>query len=638
MENVFEDIAEICAKDNKDTVKRYLGETDDGIDGFNQAKKDKQGNLITGKKLLENLYMDTYVERLKPNEMVPGLENLENLKEYLFKLRYEACKDKKTDEWNQDELEKVLKSMKNNKARDAHGHIYEIFKCGGKDLKKSMLKMFNLVKEKQIYPDILKPSNITSLYKKKGEKADLNNDRGIFNVVKLRSILDRLVYNDKYPIVNSNMSTSNIGARKNRNIRDHLFVVNAIITDVKNTKENLDFEIFDIKKCFDKMWSSETSNDLFDAGVRDDKFVLIANSNQSCKIAVKTPWGSVTPRVELKNIEMQGGVLTPLKCSVQIDTIGADCLDDAENSEILYKYKGVVKIPPLAFIDDILAVTKCSINSIKMNALIQSKVQCKKLELSETKCFKMHIGKDKLNCSNLEVNGKVMKTTNSEKYLGDVLSSSGKNDENVQMRYEKGMGIINSIMSILKEISFGQHYFQIGMLLRTSMLVNGILFNLEALNNLSVAQINLLEECDKILMRRMFDAQQGTPIEAFYLETSVWPLRHILMARKLMYYWTIIHKSESELVKEVFNAQRDFPTEGSWLSEVQGVLQSCNINYTVDQISKMSQAKFKNIVKERIQSKVLVYLVTLQNKHTKSENLHLDSKMQPYLRTEVLTK
>ena len=96
-------------------------------------------------------------------------------------------------------------------------------------------------------------------------------------------------------------------------------------------------------------------------------------------------------------------------------------------------------------------------------------------------------------------------------------------------------------------------------------------------------------------------------------------------------------KSESELVKEVFNAQRNFPTEGCWWSEVQDLLKSCNINYTEEQISKMSQAKFKNIIKERIQSKVLVYLVTLQNKHTKSENLHLDSKMQPYLRTEVLT-
>ena len=34
---------------------------------------------------------------------------------------------------------------------------------------------------------------------------------------------------------------------------------------------------------------------------------------------------------------------------------------------------------------------------------------------------------------------------------------------------------------------------------------------------------------------------------------------------------------------------------------------------------------------------MLVYLVTLQNKHTKSENLHLDGKMQPYLKTEVLS-
>jgi hypothetical protein len=85
-------------------------------------------------------------------------------------------------------------------------------------------------------------------------------------------------------------------------------------------------------------------------------------------------------------------------------------------------------------------------------------------------------------------------------------------------------------------------------------------------------------------------------------------------------------------------AQYEFVgTEGRWLSEVQDVLKSCNINYTEDQISKMSQAKFKKIIKEHIQSKVLVYLVTLQNKHTKSENLHLDGKMQPYLKTEVLS-
>ena len=109
------------------------------------------------------------------------------------------------------------------------------------------------------------------------------------------------------------------------------------------------------------------------------------------------------------------------------------------------------------------------------------------------------------------------------------------------------------------------------------------------------------------------------------------------MARKLMYYWTLLHKSKSELVTQVFNAQQDFPTENSWISEVEDLLKSCNINYTPEQIQKMSQLKFKRIVKEKIQLKVLSYLVTLQNKHSKSENLHLDNQIQPYLSSEELS-
>ena len=92
-------------------------------------------------------------------------------------------------------------------------------------MKHSLLKFYNLVNKKQIYPKFLQPSNISSFYKLRGERSDLNNDPGVFNVVKMRSILDKLIYNDKYETIDKSMSCSNIGARKNRNIRDHLFVV-----------------------------------------------------------------------------------------------------------------------------------------------------------------------------------------------------------------------------------------------------------------------------------------------------------------------------------------------------------------------------------------------------------------------------
>ena len=119
LENVIEDIAAICAQKNKDTIEEYIGMTDDGLEGFNQAKtwalkkklspknseeppmakKDVNGTLVTDKKMLEKLYMDTYADRLKPNETTPGLENLVKLKEYLFKLRYDICKTKKSSQW-----------------------------------------------------------------------------------------------------------------------------------------------------------------------------------------------------------------------------------------------------------------------------------------------------------------------------------------------------------------------------------------------------------------------------------------------------------------------------------------------------------------------------------------------------------
>ena len=78
-----------------------------------------------------------------------------------------------------------------------------------------------------------------------------------------------------------------------------------------------------------------------------------------------------------------------LKCSVQVDSLGSECLNNLENSRNLYKYKGFLKIPPLEFVDYVLTITKYSTDSIKMKALFQSKVECKKLEFSDTKCFKM---------------------------------------------------------------------------------------------------------------------------------------------------------------------------------------------------------------------------------------------------------
>ena len=215
--------------------------------------------------------------------------------------------------------------LKVNKAADPVGLISELFKPGvaGEDLVNSMLTLCNMIKAECEIPKFVELTNITSIYKNKGSKLDLENDRGIFTVTMLRAIVDKLIYNDKYETIDRNMSDSNVGGRHNRSIRDNLFIVYGVINNAINNR-NLDLSLYDIAKCFDSQWHAETMNDLWDVGVRDDKFAVISEMNSKCNIAVRTPVG-LTERFQLTEIEMQGTVMGPIKCSVQMDTLDRDC-------------------------------------------------------------------------------------------------------------------------------------------------------------------------------------------------------------------------------------------------------------------------------------------------------------------------
>ena len=117
-------------------------------------------------------------------------------------------------------LNKVLKSLKKNKSSDPGGLINELFRPEviGDDLKESLFLLLQKVKDNLEIPEIMENANITSIYKSKGDKNDLKNDRGIFSVNIFRSLLLKIIYNDEYFNIDSNMSDSNVGGRKKKNI------------------------------------------------------------------------------------------------------------------------------------------------------------------------------------------------------------------------------------------------------------------------------------------------------------------------------------------------------------------------------------------------------------------------------------
>ena len=76
--------------------------------------------------------------------------------------------------------------------------------------------------------------------------------------------------------IDENLTDSNVGARKGRNIRDNIFVLNAVTNSVvKGNEEAVDLQLYDVEKCFDALWVEECINDLYDAGLNNDKLPLL---------------------------------------------------------------------------------------------------------------------------------------------------------------------------------------------------------------------------------------------------------------------------------------------------------------------------------------------------------------------------
>ena len=153
------------------------------------------------------------------------------MKEELCTKRLEIARTRKSNPWKLSDLLKVLTALKDGKSRDPHQMINEIFKPGvaGKDFQISFLLMANGIRDQICIPKFMHYTHIVSIYKGKGSKMDLENDRGIFIVNIFRSIIMKMVYKDKYKVVDANMSDSNVGARKAKSIRNHIFVLNGVI-------------------------------------------------------------------------------------------------------------------------------------------------------------------------------------------------------------------------------------------------------------------------------------------------------------------------------------------------------------------------------------------------------------------------
>ena len=200
----------------------------------------------------------------------------------------------------------------------------------------------------------------------------------------------KMILKDEYDKVDAFMSDANAGGRKGRRVQDHLFLINGIIFEHARNKSStpISIGIYDCEQCFDSLWQDEVINNLYDAGLRNDKLALLQKINHKNKLAITTH-DVLSQRKDVEDIICQGDSWGPIECSLQVDEIGKESLHKSLEP---YRYKDIVEIPALGWIDDIITVSESGHKTARLNAFINAQLATKKLCLGARKCYTIHIG------------------------------------------------------------------------------------------------------------------------------------------------------------------------------------------------------------------------------------------------------
>ena len=309
-----------------------------------------------------------------------------------------------------------------------------------------------------------------------------------------------------------------------------------------------------------------------------------------------------------------------IECSLHIDEIGKSSL----NPELEpYKYKDEVEVPALGMIDDIITISESGYKSTRLNSFLNVKIAAKKLQLGPEKCFVLHIGsaqeayKQIEQCVNgwkmsevqdFETGGQKWEDTldnimelshvDSEKYLGQIISSDGKNTKNIQKIKNKGIGIQNKVIQMLEHMPAGIFQFEVAVILRNAYLISSMLCSSEVWYGVTQEEYEDLEKIDIMLFKNLVECSSSVPSELVFLEFGLVPIKQIIQMRRCLFLHHILEQNENSLLFKFFMAQLKNSKQGDWASQVLQDLEDFNIDLQIEEIQNMSKVKFKLIVKD----------------------------------------
>ena len=534
-------------------------------------------------------------------------ENLYSMKEYTFH-PYHTEIEEKINTYTRDlthensyynsvpSMEEIIRIIENKKNGKSTTDIKnEMLKKPGETMATFLYPLITTIWNEENIPQDWNRGAITSLYKGKGDKESLVNYRPITTSSAIGTILESALDRRIECVVP--FTPAQGGGQRKASTFDHLFLLRAIMDKSKKDKKPTYLTFYDVSKAYDHANNNDMLTIIWEKGLRGKAWRILRNFCKDLHASVKTRFGP-TRDFKMEIGGRQGSRITGRLFSKLMDVLS----EELQPSGMGYQLSQELLIVVLLWVDDVMT---CAIGDHEQIAILEKVNEFAKkhrLQWGQAKCNVMRVGvHDKPREEKTWNLGSMpIKETTTYKYLGDVISSDGKNTKNIESRKTKTYATTININSIASTEVLRRIETSVLIELHDKITIPGLLANAESWS-LSKTEYTEIDKIEYQALRNLFDLPLHIPIPALIFSFGTLYTHLRIEKRRLNYLHRILNRPDSHWTKQTL--QILIEENIGWAKTVKQTLQNLDLPTDLSVIKNKRPNEWKNLVDAKIEAK-----------------------------------
>ena len=185
------------------------------------------------------------------------------------------------------EVKEVIQNKKNGKATTDWKN--EFIKKGGDEMVRFIYPVITAFWKEGKTTKQWNLGIITNVFKGKGDREVMDNQRGITVSSTIGTIAEELVYNRV--VAQAKFTQAQAGGRKGCSTTDQIFILRNIMALAKKEKQKIIITFYDVKKAYDKACTDDMLYSMHKSGVTGKKWRLMRALNKDLTAKVRTKAG-----------------------------------------------------------------------------------------------------------------------------------------------------------------------------------------------------------------------------------------------------------------------------------------------------------------------------------------------------------